>query len=280
MLIKQGKSTRLGIAIILAASTALAFVSARNRASTLGRGESAPESWRQPPQQTAARAGSGLRGRLSLQPEALKLGRRLGKRFQGDKPIDSVAVGSLTLGAERQVVRVIRHQDGDGERLEIALGGGPATLSWSAATGAMSSNAAASGDLRTIVERLALDGPDQFVLAQLRGASYYTVARGARPSEASGADGYTGPTWDVVRVGEPRAGAAIAPQSGWRLYYINSAKGLLDRVVSEEQGEQVVAEITGWSNQGGEFAPSHIVWTRGGRTVMEYEQASFSYGAR
>ena len=44
------------------------------------------------------------------------------------------------------------------------------------------------------------DPPDQFVLAQLRGSSYYTVARNVRPAGAT--DGYAGPLWNVVRIDE------------------------------------------------------------------------------
>lgn len=97
--------------------------------------------------------------------------------------------------------------------------------------------------------------PKRFVLAQLRGASYYTEARNVRPEEAGGSDSYTGPVWDLVRVGEPKRGAQAKPQSPWRLYYINTSTGLIDKIVSEEQGETITAEISGWTNQNGELAP-------------------------
>jgi hypothetical protein len=95
---------------------------------------------------------------------------------------------------------------------------------------------------------------------QLRGASYYTVARSVRPADAP--DGYDGPLWTIVRV--------------WRLYYINTATGLIDRIESEVEGQLIVAEISSWTEQDGEKLPAQIVWTRNGQTLMQYSLTNFS----
>src|SRR5688500_16581214 len=142
-----------------------------------------------------------LRGRnLSLQPEPSKLGRRLGRRFREAGREVSVLSGALTIGAQSRRVVIRRVQGEAGESLEVALGGGGAPHTWDDRGGVQQAGRAAEGQGRLIVERLALDSPDQFVLAQLRGASYAAVARGARPEGAAGADDYSGPLWDVVRV--------------------------------------------------------------------------------
>src|SRR5258708_487475 len=98
----------------------------------------------------------------------------------------------------------------------------------------MSSGKSAAGTERSLIERLALDSPDQFVLAQLRGASYYTVARDVMPTSAGGSDDYNGPLWDVIRLGEPQTSKS-APLSHWRIFHINSASSLIDRSISDEQ---------------------------------------------
>lgn len=140
----------------------------------------------------------------------------------------------------------------------------------------MSAGSIANDAQRSLMERIALDSPDQFVLAQLR-ASYYTLARRVMPEEAHGSDDYTGPVWDVVRVGEPPDSAQSKVQSPWRLYYINSTSGLLERVVSQEQEATVTAEVSGWVDQGGEQVPSHITWSRDGRVMMDLQLTGVTY---
>jgi hypothetical protein len=56
------------------------------------------------------------------------------------------------------------------DRLRLAPSGGPVSLSWTAKQGARSGKAAPASSERSLIERLALGSPDQFILAQLRGA--------------------------------------------------------------------------------------------------------------
>lgn len=229
-------------------------------------------------QPTSARGG--WQNRLALQPESDKLRRRLGLRFLTPGREVTTLVGALTLGAERQTARIIRTQDEDDERLMIALGGGPPALTWSGLEGARLNGSPATGNLRSLVERIALDSPDQFVLAQLRGAAYFTVAREVRPAEAGGSDDYKGPVWDLVRVAEPTRIAQNKPQSLWRLYYINSATGLIDRVVSQEQGQTITAEFSAWTSLNGETLPTRIVWKLGDQVVMELTLTNASHNPK
>jgi hypothetical protein len=147
-------------------------------------------------------------------------------------------------------------------------------LSWDAQQGALENDQQATGSKRELIERLVFDGPDQFVLMQLRGASYYTVARSVRPVDA--ADGYNGPLWTIVRVNAPQRDEAKTATSRWRLYYINTATGLIDRIESEVEGQRIVAEISSWTEQNGEKLPAQIVWTRAGKTLMQYSLTNFS----
>ena len=225
-------------------------------------------------------ASGYLQNRLALQPEADKLRRRLGQRFLTRGREVSVVVGALTLGSERYTARIIRRQDDDDERLTIALNGGGPALAWSGLGGALSNDVAATGALRSLTERLALDSPDQFILAQLRGAAYYTVARMVRPSEAGDSDKYTGPIWNVVRVGEQSELTQNKQQSLWRLYYINTVTGLIDKVISEEQGQTMVAEISEWVTQNGEKIPAHVTWKLNKQVVMEFSLTNISHGPR
>lgn len=218
-------------------------------------------------QPTPARGRS--QDRLALQPAADRQRRRLGRRFLAPGRELSTLIGTVTFGADRQTVRIVRSQDDDDERLTIALGGGSPSLTWSGVDGAKSNGSLATGSIRELIERLALDSPDQFVLAQLRGASYHTIARGVRPAEAGASKGYTGPLWDLARVAEPTRLTQNRPQSLWRLYYINSSTGLIDRVVSQEQRQTITAEISGWVNQSGETVPTRTIWKLNNQTVME-----------
>lgn len=230
--------------------------------------------------QLAAAARNHPSARLGLQPEADKQRRRLGRRFLMQGRETSVLIGTLTLGSERFTARIARNQDGDDERLTIALNSGEPTLSWSGLNGALSDGSPATGNLRSLVERIALDSPDQFVLAQLRGAAYYTVARMVRPSEAGGSDNYAGPVWDIVRISEPADRTQNKPQSSWRLYHINAATGLIDKVVSREQGQTITAEFSGWVNQGGEQAPTRVIWTQNRQVVMELSLSAIAHGPK
>ena len=221
--------------------------------------------------------GAPARARnLSLRPEAFELSRRLGQRFHSPGREVSVQAGTLTIGSSLHTVMIRRSQTAGGERVEVALDGSPASLVWDAEQGARSSGVAAAGEERLIAERLALDSPDQFVQAQLRGASYRTVTRGFR-LDAGGADGYAGPVFDVVQVSE-RSGEAAGPASTWRLYYINNRTGLPDRVVSREQGATVEAEFGAWANVAGELSPARVTWRRQGQVVMELVVTGVTYG--
>lgn len=185
--------------------------------------------------------------------------------------------GTLAVGPDRRHVRILRAREEGGERVELSFGGTAASLTWSAGAGAASSTGAATDAERAVIERIALDSPDHFVLAQLTGAGYHTLARNARPRDDDGSDSYAGPLYDLVRVSEP--GAASGP-GGARLYYLNSRTGLIDRVDSVEQGETVVAELSGWANHQGELLPTRIVWKRQGQVIMELSVAGSSHGPR
>lgn len=224
--------------------------------------------------QSQASAGkTRSRRNLSLQPEALKLARQLGPRFLNDDKKTSVLVGTLTIGLETKTMQMIRQQSEDGERVEIRVAGSPA-LSWDAKQGGLAAHQQANRSERQLIERLVFDSPDQFVLMQLRGASYYTVARSVRPLDAS--DGYDGPLWTIVRVDDPERDEAKKPASRWRLYYLNTVTGLIDRIESEVDGRRIVAEFSSWTEQNGEKVPAQIVWTQDGQTLMQYSLTNFS----
>ena len=229
-------------------------------------------------QSTQAQSGAALKPRLrnlSLQPEAFNVGRRLGQRFSPGKREKSILVGALTIGSQRQVVQTIRTQTDDGEQVEISIAGSAVPLTWNARQGALSSAGRATGSERELIERLVLDSPDQFVLAQLRGASYYTVARNVR-AEGSG-DNYSGPLWNIVRVDDPETDELKRPQSRWRLYYVNAATGLIDRIVSDIEGQRIIAHLS-WTEIGGEKVPAQITWVRQEQTLMQYQLTTFAHG--
>ena len=205
---------------------------------------------------------------LALQPEALKLSRRLGQRFTGQDGT-SVIIGTLKINGERQPVQLTRRRLDGGERIVFAGPGVPRGQSWDASEGPKAGDARAAGEQRQLIERLVFDSPDQFVLAQLRGASYSVVARNVKPGEAGETDGYKGPLWDIVRIDDPETDADRAPQSKWRLYYINSATGLIDKIVTELNGEKIETTFSRWTELRGERFPSLITWTRRGQVIME-----------
>ena len=223
--------------------------------------------------QTPVQPRSGKARNLSLQPEAFKLSRRLGNRFASSRETSSTLAGTLITGTLQQEVNVVRSQTSTGEDVRIGIEG--AALTWSDAQGPGASGANVNEGQRMLIERLVLDSPDQFVLAQLRGASYYTVAHNVR-DDLDGSDNYNGPLWDVVRVTEPETGRGRRPLSNWRLYYINVQTGLIDKIVSEFRGEKIEANVLQWVDQAGEKIPSHIVWKRGNETVQEFRLTSFT----
>lgn len=225
-----------------------------------------------------AKAGGPRARNLSLQPEAFNMGRRLGQRFSPGKREKSILVGTLTIGSNQRIVQTTRTQTDDGEQVEIKIAGAPGSLTWHANQGALSSSSRATGSDRELVERLVLDSPDQFVLAQLRGASYYTLARNVRPANAG--DNYQGPLWNIIRVGDPEADEAKRPESRWRLYYVNAVTGLIDRIESETLGGPIVAEISAWTEHDGEKIPAQITWTHQGLTLMQYRLTNFSHAEK
>ena len=210
---------------------------------------------------------------LSLRPEALSVSRRLGKRFNPSSRAISSSSGSLAIGATQQPVTLVRRQTESGETVELVLGS--RSLTWSERAGSKAASGLITDTEGVLIERLVLDSPDQFVLAQLRGASYFTVARNVRPADAS--DGYSGPLWNVVRVNEPDAEENLRPMSSWRLFYINQLTGLPDRVEYELNGQQIRAEFLDWSEQNGEKTPWHIRWSSNEQPVMEYRVTNVSH---
>jgi len=223
--------------------------------------------------QTPVQTRTGKMRNLSLQPEAFKLSRRLGNRFASFRQTSSTLAGTLITGTLQQDLNVVRRQTSTGE--EVGIGITDAALTWSDVEGPRASGANVNEGQRVLIERLVLDSPDQFVLAQLRGASYYTVARNVR-ADLGGSDNYDGPLWDVVRVEEPHTEATRRPLSNSRQYYINVQTGLIDKIVSEVRGEKIAANVLQWVDQGGEKIPSHIVWKRGEETVQEFRLTSFA----
>lgn len=210
---------------------------------------------------------------LFLQPEAFRFSRRLGKRFDPSSRAASVLTGTVTIDGVQHHVALKRRQTRKGENVELTFAG--RFLTWKAEEGARAVASLPSETERLVIERLTYDSPDYFVLAQLRGASYFTVAQNVRPENAP--DNYDGPVWTVVRVEDPQRDEAVRPASSWRLYYLNSQTGLVDRIVSQSGNETVEAEIVNWSQQSGEKTPSQITWSIGGRVLMSYQSTSVSH---
>jgi hypothetical protein len=190
-----------------------------------------------------------------------------------------VVTGTLFLGSQQHAIRITRSQLDEGEELTLAIDGGPPLLSWTATQGVKSAGGSAGTSDKALVERIALDSPDQFVLAQLRGASYYTVAHDVRPEEAGDSEGYSGPVWDVMRVEEPAIlkDKSLSPV---RLYYLNPATGLIDKVVSREDGLTVEAQVSSWVNEGGEMIPTQITWSENKQVTMRLVLSSAAFAAK
>ena len=224
-----------------------------------------------PSTQTAKSANTGG-GNRYLQPEALRVSRRLGRRFVSSSRKTSSIAATITIAGSEQPVIITRSQQDTGEKVELGLPG--RLLTWTADEGTKAASGEPTEQERLLLERLTYDSPDNFVLAQLRGANYSTVARNVRPEKA--ADNPDGSLWTVVRVDDPQSDQALRPRSFWRLYYINSQTGLIDRIVSQLGDETIEAEISAWSEVGGEKIPSKLTWSSGGRIVMHYQLSSFS----
>lgn len=214
---------------------------------------------------------------LSLQPEAVRLLRRVGgRRFKLRTPAAVVMNGVLTIGSDRQDIQISRYQNATGERVELSLA--TKLVSWDAAAGARSSIGALGLTDRTILERLIFDSSDQFILAQIRGASYQVVIRNLRPDDAP--DNYSGPLWDVVRIDDPESDEQKRPLSRWRLYYLNRTTGLIDKIASETEGQRIEANLSDWKESNGEKSPSTIVWTRNGQPLMTLNVTNVSFVAQ
>jgi hypothetical protein len=210
---------------------------------------------------------------LFLQPDALRVSRRLGKRFGPSARGTSVLVGTLKIDGNEQPVNITRRQTQTGETVELHLAKG--RLNWSDHEGAKGASGAVSNADRLLVERLTLDSPDQFVLAQLRGASYFTIARNVRPADAQ--DGYAGPLWNVIRVDEPQQDESLRPQSTWRIYYLNAQTELPERVEYQLNGQEIKVEFLEWTEEQGEKTPFYVRWTSNGQPLMEYRVARVSH---
>jgi len=55
---------------------------------------------------------------------------------------------------------------------------------------------------------------------------------------------------------------------------------LIDKVLSQEQGETITAEFSGWTNQGGEQFPARVVWKRNNQAVMEFNLNNVGLGPK
>jgi hypothetical protein len=218
-------------------------------------------------------------GNLSVQPEAVKLSRRVrGGRFDATKPRSVVMYGVLTTANDKRNVQITRYQTGAGEHVEVSVADAKATLSWDSASGAHSSAATLDLNDRRLLERLTLDSADQFIFAQLRGASYYTVAHNVRPDGAP--DNTSGPIWDVVRIDEPAQDDGKQPLSRWRLFYLNTATGLIDKIAYDSQGDRTEVNLADWTDQHGEKFPSTISWTSQGQTLLTFNLTTVSFVAQ
>jgi hypothetical protein len=208
-----------------------------------------------------------------LQPEALRVARQLGTRFDTASRASLVMLGSLNVGGVGAPATLVRRQTQDGEIVELRLS--DRSLTWNAAEGTKASASALIDEDRLTFERLIFDSPDHFVLAQFRGASYSVVARDVRPPNAP--DDYSGPVWNIVRIDEPQTNKEVQAKSVSRLYHINMQTGLIDRVLSRVNDQSVEAQIISWSEQSGEKVPSQIIWSINGRAIMTYQATSISY---
>ena len=210
---------------------------------------------------------------LSLQPEAARVARQLGKRFGPTSHSVTAFSGQISLSGTQQPLSITRRQTEDGELVELGLAN--RAFSWNAKEGTKANAGAPTDNERLLLERLILDSPDNFVLAQLRGASYFTVARNVRPTDAN--DGYDGPLWNLVRVDEPQVDDSRRALSTWRIYYLNVQTGLPDRVEYQFNDKAIKVEFLNWTEQQGEKSPLHIRWSSDGQPLMEFRATSVSH---
>ncbi len=239
------------------------------------------------PGSTVRQTNAGLGGTLNVAtdrfPLAGRLRQRLGKRFLTQGKVATEIVGMLQRGQEHQLIRLTRSYSETGEVVTFTLAGKTAIFQWRDDSGALSDGARASADTRTLIERLVLDSPDQFVLAQLRRTAYQKIAEAVRPEESISTDkneNYTGPLWTLVQVLEAGTVADRRPLSAVRQYYLNQNTGLLDRVLSQEDGKTVTAEIAGWVERNGETFPSLITWKSGGEELMKLTVNNIGFPTR
>ena len=211
-----------------------------------------------------------------MQPEAVRVARRLGKRFNPSSRTASVLTGTLTIDGSAQAVTITRSQSDKGESVDLLVGS--RALTWRAEEGARATSSTLTDTERQLVKRLVYDSSDYFVLAQLRGATYYTVMRNLRPDNAP--DNYDGPLWTVVRVEEPPSDDPnTQPVSRWRLFYLNSSTGLIDKIASEGQGQPIEVNFFDWTERSGEKFPATMTWTSNGQIVMTLNLANLSTAA-
>ena len=229
------------------------------------------------PAQASAAASPLQPDVLGMQPVADMMRRTLGQRFLIPGQEISTVTGTLVVNGASHSINLIRTATGEGDQASMAMDGGAASSGWDTSNGATVGGQGADSSEASIIERLVLDSPDELILGQLRGASYYSVAQNVMPA-GSTPGAYTGPLWDVVRLGEPSVAGVSQAQSPWRLYYINTQTGLLDRIVSHE-GSAITADITAWAQQGGELYPSHITWSRNGQVVMDLTVTGMAFAA-
>jgi len=253
------------LSLLFVIASGLAVLAARKDKSDTETLESRP---REVPLEGVAVDASRVRN-LSLQPEAAKLSKKLGQRFVNSDSDMSVLIGEVATVDARVPVRVVRRQDKLGESVEVTTNG--KNLSWSAAAGL---NDGPTELDQSLIERIAFDSADAFILAQLRGAAYQIVGKNVR-SDLGGADNYDGPLWTVVRVSYAPTVQGTGPESSARLYYINSRTGFLDRVISVAHGEEIEANLEGWTTESGETFPSLVRWSSSGRQIMEFRLVNF-----
>ena len=129
---------------------------------------------------------------LASQPEAFKLSRRIGgNRFKARSASDLNVSGVVTTGTAQQNIQLTRQKTASGERVKLFTPDSTVALEWEAASGVSDASKTSNAEKGAEFERLIFDSVDQFILAQLRGASYYVVARNVRPDNAP--DDYVGP---------------------------------------------------------------------------------------
>lgn len=217
------------------------------------------------PQTSASGRTQKATGNFLLQPEAARLSRLLGKRFGPSRGV-AVMTGKLTVDGSERPITITRRPEENGENVELHLAG--RVMAW---RNTQADRANKTTDREgSLLERLIYDSPDYFVLAQLSGASYYTVTRNLRPDNAP--DNYDGPLWTVVRVDEP----SPDDTRRWRLFHLNTTTGLIDKIVSEEQGQQIEASFSDWTERSGEKFSATVTWTSNGQTLMILNLANLS----